>query len=477
VLVVEDDHAARFAICGAFRALGLDVLEADSCASASRGLDARPDVVVTDLCLPDGDAIELIPKLHAMYDDVPVFVVTGHGTIDLAVRAVKCGAEDFLTKPVDLHALSKVVRSAADRRSPKASGARRRLTSSTILAAQTGKTAPLSDAMKQVEEQIERLRSMDCTVLLLGETGTGKSLLARRIHSVGARQNAPFVDINCAGLTREFVESELFGHERGAFTGAQIAKSGLLDEADGGTLFLDEIGDVDALVQPKLLKVLEEKRFRRMGDVRERSVDVRLIAATHHDLLALVGQKRFRADLYYRVSTVTIRVPALRERREDILPLCQEMLATLDPEREVGLSRDAREALLEHRWPGNLRELKNVLERSLVLRSGPVIRGDELRFDDTPRPEPSRTSAPPPSRTLSEMEREHIRGALAAEHGRVEAAARRLGIPRSTLYQRIKAYGLEPSKRSRAQIPGAPESSRGPDSSGRAGNTGDDGLG
>ena len=456
VLVVEDDTAVRFAVCSSLRALGFHVIEADSCASAAAAFSASPvDVVVTDLRLPDGDALQLLPRLRSQDAAVPVFIATGYGSIDLAVRAVKQGAEDFFTKPLDVNVIGDAVAAAAARRRRQHSGSRPKY------AGMPGTFEPKSPAMKRVEDQVEKLRDADCAVLLLGETGTGKSVLAKRIHAVGARSSAPFVDINCAGLTKDFVESELFGHERGAFTGAHAAKQGLLDAANGGTLFLDEIGDVDLQVQPKLLKVLEEKRFRRMGDVRERSVDVRLVAATHHDLIAAVGQKKFRADLYYRVSTVTITVPALRDRPEDLVPLAYHLLGVLGAP-HVELTTDARSVLLEHSWPGNLRELKNVLERGLLLRSGNLLSADDLQFDPPSMtqlvavapvesaapitPPPSLPAAPPSSRTLSEMERDHIKSALAAENGRVEAAARRLGMPRSTLYQRIKEYGISPSK-------------------------------
>ena len=455
VLVVEDEEAVRFGICGALRALGFHVVEADTCESATRVFaETRPDVVVTDLRLPDGEALDLLPRLLGMDPTVPVFIVTGYGTIDLAVRAVKQGAEDFLTKPVDMAALAAFARAAIERRDQRRAGTPRATPGSR-------RQEPRSPAMLRVEEQVERLRNADCSVLLLGETGTGKSVLARRIHALGARAQGPFVDVNCAGLTKEFVESELFGHERGAFTGAHAAKPGLLDAANGGTLFLDEIGDIDLLVQPKLLKVLEEKRFRRMGDVRERSVDVRLVAATHHDLLGAVGRKEFRADLYYRISTVSITIPALRERREDLVALARDLLGALGAD-DVELAHDAERVLLEYAWPGNLRELKNVLERALLQRNGSVIQAADLRFDT---PTMSRLQASPPSgagappgsgggapaapptaRTLSEVEREHILAALVAESGRVEAAARRLGIPRSTLYQRIKEYGIHTSR-------------------------------
>ncbi len=445
VLVVEDDATVRFGICGGLRTLGFDVVEADSCETATREfLRSRPDVVVTDLRLPDGEALDLLPRLRGIDATVPVFIVTGYGTIDLAVRAVKQGAEDFLTKPVDLLALAGFVRASIERRGE------RRGERPPGLVGGASTFEPRSPLMKRLEEQVERLRNADCSVLLLGETGTGKSVLARRIHALGARAAGPFVDVNCATLQREFVESELFGHERGAFTGAVAAKPGLLDAANGGTLFLDEIGDIDLQVQPKVLKVLEEKRFRRMGDVRERSVDVRLVAATHHDLLAAVSRKEFRADLYYRVSTVAIALPALRERREDIIGLTHQFLAGLGAP-DVIVGADAERILLEYDWPGNLRELKNVLERALLVRTGDVLRADDLRFDRSPSHGAFKTAATGeqpaiPSRTLSEVEREHILGALVAEKGRVEAAARRLGMPRSTLYQRIKVYGIHPSQ-------------------------------
>ncbi len=450
VLVVEDDGHVRSAICASLRLLGFTPIEADTCDAAMRAFTAHtPDVVVTDLRLPDGDAFEVLRRLQPIEAKVPVFIVTGYGTIDLAVRAVKQGAEDFLTKPVDMDALGNLVRTAVERRQRERSGSRPKSTGLPKPAALTPFEAR-SDAMKRIEEQVDKLRDVDCSVLLLGETGTGKSVLARRLHTIGARGTAPFVDINCAGLTKDLVETELFGHERGAFTGAHATKQGLLEVADGGTLFLDEIGDVDIQVQPKLLKVLEEKRFRRMGDVRERSVDVRLLGATHHDLLAAITQKRFRIDLYYRISTVSVTMPSLRDRRDDLIPLAYHMLTSFGAT-DVELALDAKQVLLDHDWPGNLRELKNVLERSLLLRSGDVVRAADLGLD-TPSvgrlpstAAPNSKAAPLSARTLSEVEREHIHGALVAENGRVEAAARRLGIPRSTLYQRIKDYGIDAS--------------------------------
>jgi len=443
VLVVEDNPHLRFGMVAALRAAGHDVAEGDTCAALrERFLQSRPDAVVTDLRLPDGDAMDLLPSLRRLDPTIPLIVVTGFGTIDIAVTAVKSGAEDFLTKPVDMAKLVSLVDQVIARRTTSRS-------SKLLLGARP--TPSASPLMRSLEDQVERLRDADCSVLILGETGTGKSVLARRIHEIGSRGSGPFIDVNCAGLTPELVENELFGHGRGAYTGAHAEKVGLFDAANRGTLFLDEIGDVDPMVQPKILKVLEEKRFRRMGEVKEREVDVRLVAATHKPLLAAVEEKQFRADLYYRISTVTLVVPALRQRPEDIPLLARDIIAARGGA-DVTIEPAAEERLLAYRWPGNIRELANVLERALLLRSGDVIRADDLHLEaaSTPRATPA---APASSSTMlafdasrstrDEIEREHIRLALVAANGRVEAAAKRLGIPRSTLYQRLKHYRIE----------------------------------
>jgi DNA-binding NtrC family response regulator len=275
-------------------------------------------------------------------------------------------------------------------------------------------------------------------VLVTGETGSGKGVLAAWLHNAGPRAEEAFVDLNCAGLSKEFLETELFGHEKGAFTGAVTAKNGLLEVAHKGTVFLDEIGDMDAVVQPKLLKVLEEKRFRRLGDVRDRQVDVRLIAATHHDLQSLVREKKFRSDLYFRISTLPLRVPALRERAEDIPALSEHFLERISADMGRGrmsLSPAATAALAAHSWPGNLRELRNTLERAALLASGSVLEPRDLSFEGS-------LDEAVAAGTLEDVERRHIERVLREEGGQVERAAKRLGIPRSTLYQRIKQFGL-----------------------------------
>ncbi|MBX3216348.1 MAG: sigma-54-dependent Fis family transcriptional regulator [Labilithrix sp.] len=443
ILVVEDDAATRHGIAAALRARGHAVLEAGSCHEALEHFSSPPDAVITDLRLPDGDAVSLLPQLRALDATVPVYIITGFATIDVAVRAVKLGAEDFFTKPVVLATLIDCVDKGIAHRRATTTGRHGR--------AFAPSRAARSDVMQRLDDEVERLRNSDCTVLILGETGTGKSVLARHIHDVGARRSGPFVDVNCAGLRSDFVESELFGHLRGAFTGAHAQKQGLFDAAHDGTLFLDEIGDIDMQVQPKILKVLEEKRFRRMGEVRERNADIRLIAATHHDLLASVERRSFRADLFYRISTVTVRVPALRERADDIPGLVLELLGQ-EGAPEVDLTREAWEKLGSYSWPGNIRELRNVLHRALILRAGDVVTADDIRFDSESRGATLAEAAPESAspRTLEEVEREHIARALAAENGRVRDAARRLAIPRSTLYQKIKNYGIPLGSRPRS---------------------------
>ncbi|MBX3207301.1 MAG: sigma-54-dependent Fis family transcriptional regulator [Labilithrix sp.] len=463
VLLVEDDPAERHGIAASLRARRYDVLEAASCEDAIELFALRPDIVITDLRLPDGDAVSLLPRLRAVDSTVPVYVMTGFATIDVAVRTVKLGAAEFFTKPVEMARLIGCVDHALRREPQRNVSGERRRARVDHLAPLADRFLPASDVMRRLEDEIEGLRDSDCTVLVLGETGTGKTHLARRIHQLGARSSGPFVDVNCAGLSREFFESELFGHERGAFTGALASKQGLFDAANGGTLFLDEIGDIDVQVQPKILKVLEEKRFRRMGDVRERSADVRLVAATHHELLTAVEQRTFRADLFYRISTVTLRVPSLRERTADLVPLVEHVLAQ-EGAPNMSLTREAWDKIEAHPWPGNIRELKNVLRRALILRRGEVITADNVRFDGDARTSSSALEAAPasepvPSGTLEEVEREHIARVLAAENGRVKDAARRLGIPRSTLYQKIKNYRIPLPARARTSAP--PSSSSG----------------
>jgi DNA-binding NtrC family response regulator len=282
-------------------------------------------------------------------------------------------------------------------------------------------------------------------VLISGETGSGKGVLTRWLHAHGPRSEEPLVELNCAGLNRELLESELFGHERGAFTGATTARTGLFEAAHRGTLFLDEIGDMDPTVQPKLLKAIEEGTFRRVGDVRNRFVDVRLIAATHRDLYGLVADGRFREDLLFRINAVPLTVPPLRERPEDIPLIARWIIAERSACRGKSLSADAVARLQAYRWPGNVRELRNVLERAAVLAPTDVLAAEDLLFD--PAPARSPPEGEDASDTLERVERRHIERVLRAADGRVSVAAERLGVPRSTLYEKLKQHGIATSRK------------------------------
>jgi DNA-binding NtrC family response regulator len=425
ILLVDDDTGVRFGLAMFLARRGHVVVEAGSCTEALAAFDA-PDLVLLDFRLPDGDSLEVLAEMRRRSPDVPIVMLTAHGSIPLAVEAVKRGATDFVTKPVEPGALYNLLTKVAAH--PARAVAKR----SGLVGA--------SSALASLRAEIERLHSSDAPVLLLGETGTGKSLAARQIHELGPRRKGRFVELNCAALTRDLVESELFGHERGAFTGAHATKPGLFEYADGGTLFLDEIGDIDAVVQAKLLKVLEEKRFRRVGDSRERTTDVRVITATHRDLATRMRTGDFRSDLYFRISTICLKMPPLRERRDDIPALAEHLLASMAASMgrgELRLDDGAVARLLGYSWPGNVRELRNVLERALLVTRDAVIRESHLRFDDLD------AEAGAAGRTWAEIERASIESALKLEHGRVESAARRLGLPRSTLYQKVKALGID----------------------------------
>jgi len=440
VLLVDDESIIRMAVRKFLTAAGFEIVEAENRATAMSKIRAhRPDAVILDYKLPDGTALDLLPQIRAIDESVAVILLTAHATIDLAVAAMKEGADHFLTKPVELPALLVVLERALDtNRARHADLAERTKESRKHLDPFAGTSA----AIRAIEADVQKIVASDRPVLIQGETGTGKGVLAAWLHRNSRRRQESFIDLNCAGLSKELLESELFGHERGAFTGAVQPKQGLLDVAHRGTLFLDEIGDIDLQVQPKLLKVLEEKQFRRLGDVKPRFADVRLIAATHHDLGVAVREKRFREDLYFRINTIVVRLPPLRERRDDIADLAAEMLSRVANEMgrsEPKLSESGVRALQEYSWPGNLRELKNVLERSILLSEGPEIRRSDLRFEQST---PSRSSDEDGALTLEEMESLHIKRVLADENGSVERAATRLGITRNTLYYKLRKHRL-----------------------------------
>lgn len=422
------------------RADGYEVEEAETCRAARERLRTlRPDAVIASCRLPDGSALDLLPLVKAADSGAPCIVLADYAALGVAVEALEKGAEQFLMKPVNRPALLLVLQRALENQRNR----RRRRRDETLRARE-----PLdpflgeSPAIRALAEQARRVLAADRPVLIRGETGAGKGVLAAWLHRNGPRSEECFLDLNCAGLNRELLETELFGHERGAFTGAVTSKIGLLEVADRGTLFLDEIGDVDLQVQPKLLKVLEEGRFRRLGDVDDRQVDVWLVAATHQDLATSVEEKRFRSDLYFRISTILLRLPPLRERVEDIPILAEHFLRRCAAElgrTAFELSPGAVRRLQAHSWPGNIRELRNVLERAALLSAGSELEAGDFGFDlgqGTP------ADGALSNLTLREAERRLIEAALQDERGHVDRAAARLGISRSSLYQRIQKHGI-----------------------------------
>jgi two-component system, NtrC family, response regulator AtoC len=387
-------------------------------------------------------------------------MVTGHGNVEMAVKAMKAGAFDFLTKPVALSKLRLLLDKAIDdtRRDNTLRYYKKRDADSVMQDGLVGESAPmqaLKQKMAQVLQAEAQMKEAGPAVLVLGETGTGKGVVARAMHYNGPRRDKPFVELNCAALPAQLLESELFGHERGAFTDARERKLGMVETAEGGTLFLDEIGDMDIALQVKLLKLLEERKVRRLGSVREQQVDVRIIAATHRRLEALVAEGRFRADLYFRLGVVQLSLPPLRERGSDILLLTRHFLrahAARYGKPAPALSEAALPVLLDYRWPGNVRELRNVIEQAVLLDSGGVITPQHLALTHLGTPastalDPAemarKPGGVPGELTLPEMERQALVNALAASDGNITQAARDLGISRDTLRYRIEKYGLD----------------------------------
>jgi DNA-binding NtrC family response regulator len=440
VLLIDDDEDVLRTLGAYFEKLGSEVYRA---VTGGEGLDTfdrtHPDVVILDLNLPDQSGLDVLEQLKARR--ASVILLTGHGDIETAVKAMQLGAENFLTKPVDLPHLA----AATARVSEKV----RLVRHNALLRARDLHGAQLdalgsSPAMLELERQIALLAASErTTVLLTGESGTGKGWSARLIHELSPRSAGPFVEVNCGGLSATFLDSELFGHEKGAFTDAKERKQGLLELADGGSVFLDEIGDLALELQPKLLKVLETKRFRRVGGTREITVDVRLVAATNHDLAASVRAGRFREDLFYRLSVMPLHIPAVRERsREDRLALLTRLLADLRSEvpgcpAECG--SEVLDRLLAAPWPGNVREMRNVLERAMILaRGGSTIAVEHLPLDLQKGAVERRHQA----QTLAELERVQIERALRFHGGNRTRTAQELGISRATLINKIKVYAL-----------------------------------
>ena len=442
VLVIDDDHATRALLA---RVLAQGAVEVHTAPSGQEGLrmadEIGPDVILLDLRLPDLDGLTVLQTLRSRHPESRVIMMTAFGQVERAVEAMRKGATDFLEKPFEHpDKLRFSVRRALDE--VEARRELRRLNQrvgSQSVAGLIGSSAAMERLRKLV---IQIAHSEARTILVLGESGTGKELVARALHFESARGAFPFVEVNCAAISETLFESELFGHEKGAFTDAHGLKKGLMEHADRGTLFLDEIGEMAPPSQAKLLRALQERAFRRVGGTRDIKVDVRVVAATNRSLDEQVREGRFREDLFYRVSVIPIAIPPLRERPDDILPLARHFLALAS--RDSGktikqLTPAAEQRLLTYGWPGNVRELRNLIERAVILSSSDTIDADELQARPDARVPAPLTPATAALVPLEEVERSHINAVLARVHGNRSAAARILGITRQTLRKKISA--------------------------------------
>jgi DNA-binding NtrC family response regulator len=430
VLLIEDNASTRFGFVRYFSKEGYEIAEASTLAEAAASLAARRfDIIILDINLPDGNGIDFIETARVNDPCIPIIVITGEGDIPLAVEAMQRGADNFLTKPVDNAALavfmSKTLEIGVLK---KQQSARKRLEKKDEFFIGENKN------MLEIHELALAASASDIPVLITGETGTGKGMLARWIHQQSSRAANECVELNCSGLRGEMLSREIFGNIRGAFTSADQDRKGLLDIADRGTLFLDEIGDMSIDVQAQFLKVLEDKSYRRLGDVKLLRSNFRLICATHHDLDVLVGSGEFRQDLMYRINMMTISLPPLRERMNDLPALVDYLLHALGSTSAV-LTDEVMNILRDYHWPGNIRELKNVLERALLL----TPRGGKLRQAQFSSLAQNRPHPPSPNnRTVQEVEEAHIRAVLDQMGGDIDQTAKCLNISRATLYRRLK---------------------------------------
>ncbi len=443
IFIVDDELIVRESLGSWFKAEGYGVELADSGKQALDRLSATDaDIFLLDIKMPGMDGIELQRKIREAKPDATIIVMTAYASVDTAVAAMKQGAYDYIIKPFDPDELEHLVRNALERRHLVAENQE--------LKARIEEMSPFSEivgespAMRRVLEQVTMVARADTNVLIRGESGTGKELVARALHAGSGRRFLPIVVVNCGALSEGIIESELFGHEKGAFTGAQYRRKGKFEMADGGTLFLDEIGDIGLKTQVDLLRVLEEKKIVRVGGNMEIPVDFRLVAATNRNLEAMVAEGKFREDLYYRLNVFSIAIPPLRERREDIAPLARNFLERFARSMNkpvTGISPGAMALLTAYDWPGNVRELQNALERAVLVSRGREVAPGDLPFHVNV------TKDAPAGKSLSDMERAHVKRVLHESAWNITQAARLLEIDRVTLYNKIKKYGLEREKR------------------------------
>ncbi len=446
ILIVDDDPGTLASLSRAFALEGYTALTASSGARALERLGEEPvDAVLSDVVMPGMDGLAFLEEVRRRNPDVPVILMSGQATVDTAVQATRLGALDFVEKPIGLDRLLLTLRNALhlDRLQRENRELHRYWQDELALIGE-------SPAMTGLRRMVERAAPSDVPVLILGENGTGKELVARAVHELSPRARQPFVKMNCAAIPTELVESELFGHEKGAFSGAVQQRRGRFEQADGGTLFLDEIGDMPQAMQAKLLRVLQDGELTRVGGTGEVKVDVRVISATNRDLDALLADSRFREDLYYRISTLTLRTPALRDHPEDVATLARHFAAAACARnhwKPRGLDADALALLAQQPWKGNVRELKNVVERALILSDQDPLGPAEVRLA-LPGVTPARPGALSPTEgALAEIvdayEREVIRQRLRAHGGHVTNAAKSLGLERSHLYKKCRQLGLD----------------------------------
>ncbi|MBM3775383.1 MAG: sigma-54-dependent Fis family transcriptional regulator [Acidobacteria bacterium] len=448
ILIVEDEEKLARVIELQLTSAGFDV---DKCPSAEQALRLadRADMLLTDLRLSGMDGLKLLAAFRQQHPQVPVVVMTAFGTVEVAVEAMKAGASDFLLKPFSLDHLMAVVNKCLEVRALRDEN--RKLRQELGRQYDFSNIVGRSSAMREIFAAVERVAPTRATVLLAGESGVGKDLIARAIHFHSPRREKPLVKINCSSIPENLMESELFGYEKGAFTGAVAAKPGKFEQADAGTVFLDEIGDVPPSVQVKLLRVLQEREFERLGSNTTRHIDVRVIAATNQDLRAALEQGTFREDLYYRLNVVPIDIPPLRERKEDIPYLVDHFLRKLAPElgsRAASTTEAALAKLMQYHWPGNVRQLENVIERSLVMCAGEQLDAADIRLDTGPRTQNhAGGNFLPEGMTLDQYEQEIIREALRRAGGNKSQAARLLGLSRNALRYRLGQMGVEAPER------------------------------